>query len=45
MILSMTGFGRAVAQSKTHKITVEVKSLNLPCARVWAPPPNAEKST
>lgn len=24
----MTGFGRAVAQSKTHKITVEVKSLN-----------------
>lgn len=28
MILSMTGFGRAVAQSKTHKITVEVKSLN-----------------
>lgn len=28
MILSMTGFGRGVAQSELMKITVEVKSLN-----------------
>lgn len=28
MILSMTGFGRAVVASETKKITVEIKSLN-----------------
>lgn len=28
MILSMTGFGRGVAESSSRKITVEVKSLN-----------------
>lgn len=28
MLMSMTGFGRAVLESKTHKITVEIKSLN-----------------
>lgn len=28
MILSMTGFGRATAQSETKKITIEIKSLN-----------------
>ncbi len=28
MILSMTGFGRAVAETPTRKITVEIKSLN-----------------
>lgn len=28
MLMSMTGFGRACLESKTHKITVEIKSLN-----------------
>lgn len=28
MLMSMTGFGRATLQSKTHKISVEIKSLN-----------------
>lgn len=28
MLMSMTGFGKACLESKTHKITVEIKSLN-----------------
>lgn len=28
MLMSMTGFGKAVAESPTKKITVEIKSLN-----------------
>lgn len=28
MLLSMTGFGKAVAETKNKKITVEIKSLN-----------------
>lgn len=28
MLLSMTGFGKAVAENETKKFTVELKSLN-----------------
>ena len=28
MLMSMTGFGKATAETKTHRITVEIKSLN-----------------